>query len=131
MPNTVLRGPESVGPTGSNTVRFVITRIQVRNFRSLRSVDQALDEFHAIVGPNGSGKSSFLDAFAFLSDVLRSGLEGAVFGDGALGVMTRSTDPKMLTWMGTQESFEIAVELAIPSALRNGGRHERRSEGVV
>jgi predicted ATPase len=103
----------------------VITRVQALNFRTLRYVDQQLGEFHAIVGPNGSGKSSFLDAIAILSDITRSGVEGAIYGDPGMGVAQRSSDPRMLTWMCSGQSFEIAVEIQIPNHLRDTGRFDR------
>jgi predicted ATPase len=102
----------------------VITRLQVLNFRTLRYVDQALDEFHAIVGANGTGKSSFLDSISILSDITRAGVEGAIFGDSGVGVAQRSSDPRMLTWMGKGDSFEFAIELAIPDRLRQAAKFE-------
>ncbi len=60
--------------------------IRIRNFRSLRDVtlgkisfDQGVDlpPLMAFIGPNGSGKSSLLDAFGFVSDCLKDGVEAA------------------------------------------------------
>lgn len=47
-----------------------ITRVQIENYRNLRSVDVRLDNLVALVGPNNSGKSNFLKAVAlpFMSD---------------------------------------------------------------
>ena len=102
----------------------VITRIQVLNYRTLRYIDQSLDSFHAIVGANGTGKSSFLDSISILSDITRAGVEGAIFGDPGVGIPQRSSDPRMLTWMGKGDSFELAVELAIPERLRQDAKFE-------
>lgn len=61
--------------------------IRIQNFRALRNVtlgkieyDQSIAELPRLVcliGPNGSGKSTMLDAFGFLSDCLRDGVEAA------------------------------------------------------
>ncbi|MCR2034715.1 ATP-dependent nuclease [Adlercreutzia mucosicola] len=47
-----------------------ITRVQIENYRNLRSVDAQLDNLVALVGENNSGKSNFLRAIAlpFASD---------------------------------------------------------------
>lgn len=61
--------------------------IRVRNYKSLRNVtlgqigygqdNEPLPPLSCFIGPNGSGKSSLLDAFGFLSDCLREGVEAA------------------------------------------------------
>ncbi|MCI0512952.1 AAA family ATPase [candidate division KSB1 bacterium] len=60
--------------------------IRIKNYRSLQDVtlgqisygqDQALPPLSCFIGPNGCGKSSLLDAFGFLSDCLREGVEAA------------------------------------------------------
>ena len=38
-----------------------ITRISIRNFRSIESLDMPLHDYTALVGANGSGKSSLLN----------------------------------------------------------------------
>lgn len=47
----------------------MITRLQVRNFKSLRETDISLGPLNVLVGPNMSGKSNIVDAFAFLREV--------------------------------------------------------------
>jgi len=60
--------------------------IHIRNFKSLADVTlgqisygqgEALPALSCFIGPNGCGKSSLLDAFGFLSDCLREGIEAA------------------------------------------------------
>ena len=41
-------------------------------FRCLKSVDQPLGPFQALVGPNASGKTTFLDVIGFLSALIRN-----------------------------------------------------------
>jgi len=47
----------------------MITRLQVRNFKSLRDIDLELGPLNVLVGPNMSGKSNILDALRFLREI--------------------------------------------------------------
>ncbi|MBI1902164.1 MAG: AAA family ATPase [Planctomycetia bacterium] len=89
----------------------MITRIETHNFRCLRYLDQPLERFHVLVGPNGSGKTTFLDVVAFLQDLLNRGIDEAV-GE-------RTDDFRDLVWGREEPSFEIAVEAAVPEAIRS------------
>lgn len=61
--------------------------ITIRNYRALHEVtlgqtfeNRQADPLHrmvAVIGPNGSGKSTLMDAFGFLGDCLRMGVEEA------------------------------------------------------
>ena len=90
----------------------MIRRIQALNYRCLRCVDVYLDRYHVLVGPNGSGKSTLCDAIAFLSHLVRDGLEAAV--------ARRSANFGDLVWGRPREctGFELAVEFDIPEDLR-------------
>ena len=91
----------------------MFTRIQTRSFRCLKSVDQALGPFRALVGPNASGKTTFLDVIGFLGDLVRN--RGGVLE----AVQARSSSFEKLLWMGLGNSFQLAVEADIPEAVRN------------
>ena len=64
-----------------------IEGIRIRNFRTLRDVTlgrvlskqkpEPLSPMTAVIGTNGSGKSTLFDAFGFLADCLRTGVEEA------------------------------------------------------
>ena len=56
----------------------MITRVQVKNFRSFADVDVRLGSLNVLVGPNGAGKSTFLDILRFVRDSIRMGLESAI-----------------------------------------------------
>ena len=60
-----------------NEEKSGITRIRVKNFRSIADSSLDLGAATVLVGPNGSGKSNFLDAAAFLSDALLTNLDAA------------------------------------------------------
>lgn len=51
----------------------MITLLEALNFRCLRYVSRAMDNFHVLVGPNASGKTTFLDVVAFLGDLVSGG----------------------------------------------------------
>ncbi len=60
--------------------------VTIQNFRSLAKVHlgqigygkgNQLPSLSCFIGPNGSGKSTLLDAFAFMADCLREGVEAA------------------------------------------------------
>jgi len=67
----------------------MITRVQVKNFRSLADVDVKLGPLNVLVGRNGAGKSAFLDALRFVRDALRMGLETAVDNRHGIAALRR------------------------------------------
>ena len=90
----------------------MFTRIQTRSFRCLKSVDQTLGPFRALVGPNASGKTTFLDVIGFLGDLVRNR------GEVVETVRGRSSSFEKLLWMGRGHSFQLALEAGIPEAVR-------------
>jgi predicted ATPase len=72
-----------------------IEGIRIRNFRALRDVTlgrvfsvqepEPLTPMTAVIGKNGAGKSTLFDAFGFLADCLRSGVEEAFDARGRGG----------------------------------------------
>lgn len=97
----------------------MINLIQALNYRALRYVSQPVRPFQLLVGPNASGKSTFLDVSGFLGDLVRAGVDAAVYGDVRLGVEARAADPRHLTWLRRGHRFELAVELPIPDDQRS------------
>ena len=89
----------------------MIQRIETLFYQCLRHTQQDLGPFHILSGPNGSGKTTFLDAIAFLSDLVRDGLDTAIY--------KRASDLRDLTWRGRSDQFEIAVELPVPEPETN------------
>lgn len=47
----------------------MISKLRIRNYKSLKDVSVSLSPFELLVGPNGSGKSSFLDALKMLREM--------------------------------------------------------------
>ncbi len=96
----------------------MIHRLEVAGFRALRHVSVDLSGFHLLVGANATGKSTFFEAIHLLRDVLRSGLDHAIFGAVSEGIPQRAEDPIDLTWMGRGDPIEVAVTAIIPKELR-------------
>jgi predicted ATPase len=64
--------------------------------------NESLTPLTAVIGKNGVGKSSLFDAFGFLSDCLRYGVEDACDMNGRGGI-------NKIRSMGTSEPIEISV----------------------
>jgi predicted ATPase len=67
----------------------MITRVQVKNFRSFADVDVQLGQLNVLVGRNGAGKSAFLDVLRFVRDALRMGLETAIDSRHGIAALRR------------------------------------------
>jgi predicted ATPase len=67
----------------------VITRVRVKNFRSLADVDVELGPLTVLVGRNGSGKSAFVDVLRFMRDALLGGLDSAITKRGGIVSLLR------------------------------------------
>jgi predicted ATPase len=82
-------------PQAERAVPF-ISRVRLKNYKSIAECDVRLGPLTILVGPNGSGKSNFLDALAFLSRAVatspaeaieeRGGLQEILRGAGAAEV---------------------------------------------
>ncbi len=81
-----------------------LTRVAIKNFRSIAECDVALEPLTILVGPNGSGKSNFLGALRFLRDCLTGNVAMARGMWGLVGGVERSVIEKQ------REYPEILVE---------------------
>lgn len=100
--------------SGSAPAVPFITRVRLKNYKSIASCDVRLGPLTILIGPNGSGKSNFLDALAFLSRALRTTVDEAIDERGGLRqVLCRVPDQA--------ESFTIAVEAVFSRGLSEPG----------
>ena len=108
-----------------------IEGFKVKNFKSLKDVtlgrlwlqpnDKSLTPLTAIIGKNGTGKSALFDAFGFLADALKSGVEEACDARGRGGcekIRTQGqTDPIEFTVYYREHgnampmTYEVAIEV--------------------
>ncbi|MBI2384156.1 MAG: AAA family ATPase [Gammaproteobacteria bacterium] len=66
-----------------------VSRVRLKNFKSIAACDVALGSLSFLVGPNGSGKSNFLDALHLVRDALRSSLDHALRERGGIAEVRR------------------------------------------
>lgn len=59
-----------------------VSRLRVRNFKSVAEVDVPFSSLNALIGANASGKSNFIQVFRFLRDIACNGSENAVLLHG-------------------------------------------------
>jgi len=96
----------------------VITRLQVRNFRSLKELDVRPTRNNVLVGPNAAGKSNMLDVLRFLNHVALLGLNKAF--------LNRNGFPEV-SWKG-KEAGPIYICMTVDLHLESGGVREAEYE---
>ncbi len=99
---------ESNSPRAELPMR--LTRLRVKNFRSIADIDIPLSPLTVLVGPNGSGKSNVVDALRFVRDVFARGLGQAVKKWGGINVVKR--------WSSGKEGVSIGVTMHWPQLNR-------------
>jgi predicted ATPase len=67
----------------------MLTRVSVKNYRSIEGCSVRLEPLTLLVGPNGAGKSNFLDAIRITADALKSTLQYALRERGGIGEVRR------------------------------------------
>ncbi len=83
-----------------------ISRVLLRNYRSIGQCDVKLGPLTYLVGPNGAGKSNFIDALHFVADALNSSLDQALSRRGSLSEVRRRSS-------GHPTHFGIRLEFRI------------------
>lgn len=98
-----------------------ITRVVLKNYKSIAACDVRLGPLTFLVGPNGAGKSNFLDAIRFVTDSLRTSLEHALRDRGGINDVRRRSG-------GHPNHFGLRLFFNLPSgeighyAFRIGAR---------
>ena len=60
-----------------------LTRVTLRNYKSIAACQVEMRQLMFLVGPNGAGKSNFLDALRFVADALNTTLDNAIRSETA------------------------------------------------
>ena len=87
--------------------RRLLTRIALRNYKSIGACDISPAQLSFLVGPNGSGKSNFLDALRFMADALRFSIDHALRDRGGIGEVRRRSGGHP-THFGIRVEFNLA-----------------------
>jgi len=109
-----------------------ITRVVLKNYKSIAACNVELGPLMFLVGPNGSGKSNFLDALRFVADALRYSLEHALRDRGGISEVRRrsSGHPNNFGCSGVRpaQRFRGLVRLfASAPGRRAGMRFKKKS----
>lgn len=100
--------PETNGRSGWTSREPMLSRVAIRNYRSIGHCDLPLERLTIVVGRNGAGKSNFLDALRFVADALRTSLDHALRTRGGVEqVRRRST--------GHPRNFAISLGVRLRS----------------
>ena len=111
----------------------LISRIALRNYRSIAVCDVVLGPLTFLVGRNGAGKSNFLDALRFVADSLRHSVDHALRERGGVHEVRRRSS-------GHPTNFGIRIEFDLPQAhghlafeiaARTNGRYDLKHEQCV
>ena len=90
-----------------------ITRVKLRNYKSIAQCEVDLGPLAILVGPNGAGKSNFIDAIRMASQSLVRPLSETVRERGGF--------PEILHRPGASHNrFEISVGFELPGKLGRG-----------
>jgi predicted ATPase len=90
-------------PFLTGRVGLVLDRLEIRGYKSLRSIDVSLRQLNVLVGANGSGKSNIVQVFDFLGYLVRAELQKGVRRSGGAGTLLHH---------GRKVTSEIAVSLS-------------------
>ena len=87
-----------------------ITRVVLKNYKSIAACDVRLQPLTFLVGRNGAGKSNFLDALRFVADALNLDLGHAIRDRGGINDIRRRS-------RGHPNHFSIRLEFALPEGF--------------
>ena len=113
--------------------RRLITRVVLRNYKSIAACDVAPAQLTFLVGPNGSGKSNFLDALRFVSDSLRHSLDHALRDRGGINEVRRRSSGHP-THFGMRVEFDVGMatgHYAFTVSAKQGGSYGLKEEECV
>jgi predicted ATPase len=100
-----------------------VTRVVLKNYKSIAACDVRLRSLVFLVGPNGSGKSNFLDALRLVADSLRTSLDHALRDRGGIKDVRRRSGGHP-THFGVRLEFNLRDGARGHYAFRVGAREK-------
>src|ERR1044071_8248453 len=95
----------------------MFTRINILNYRSLRSIDVSLRPLTVLVGPNDTGKSSFLAAIHGMAHSTWEESDVWRLGSDATRIIATLESGKKIVW-SRQEAYQGSDEGALQKARK-------------
>lgn len=112
----------------------LITRIVLRNYKSIAACDVEPAQLSFLVGPNGAGKSNFLDALRFVADSVRSSLDHALRDRGGINAVRRRSSGHP-THFGIRLEFNLTRGTGhysfVVAAKQRGGYEIKQEECLI
>jgi predicted ATPase len=116
------------------TDRRLLSRVVLRNYKSIAACDVRPAQLSFLVGPNGSGKSNLLDGLRFVADSLRFSLDHALRDRGGINEVRRRSSGHP-THFGLRLEFNLSMSSGHYSfnvgARPRGGYEIQREECLV
>ncbi|MDQ3621562.1 MAG: AAA family ATPase [Verrucomicrobiota bacterium] len=91
-----------------NPKQVFVTRLTLRNYKSIAACRLSLGPLTFLVGPNGSGKSNCLDSLRLVAESLRTSLDHALRDRGTIKEVRRRSG-------GHPNHFAVRVDFTLPS----------------
>ncbi len=92
--------------------RRAITRVVLKNYKSIEFCDVELNPLMILVGPNGSGKSNFLDALSFVAETLNSTIDVAIQKRGGIDSILKKNSVRNLVNSANTVYVELHMQLS-------------------
>jgi predicted ATPase len=109
------------------TSTLYLSRLRIKNFRSIAELDVPINQLTILVGPNGSGKSNLVDALRFLRDSLTRGLDQALLDRGGFQALQRWTAEGQaltmslgVTYASLNNEETVSYDLLLTSRSKQG-----------
>lgn len=87
-----------------------ISRVHIKNFRSIKDISFDLGDTTVLIGPNNAGKSAILDAIKIVLSG-RSGQQNSRFVESDIHLPTPESDPR------SQQPPSVEIQIEEPKAL--------------
>ncbi len=94
-----------------------VSRLVLKNYKSIATCDLRLSRLSILVGPNGSGKSNCVDGLRFVAESLRTSVDHALRDRGGINEVRRRSG-------GHPTHFGIRLDFTLPTG--EGGHYAFR-----
>lgn len=101
-----------------------LTRVRVKNYKSIGACDVDLGALSFLVGPNGAGKSNFLDALRFVADSLSTTVDHALRDRGGINEVRRRSG-------GHPNHFGLRVDFRLRTGASGHYAYHKRVAVVI